>query len=45
MAGSEFWSGVMAGVFGTVGATVALSVLVIWLLARNAPTVPENWDV
>lgn len=39
---SEFWSGVMAGVFGTFGFCLTMSVLIVWLLARNAP-IRNDW--
>jgi hypothetical protein len=35
----------VAGVVGTVGFAVVVSCLVVWALVRNAPVVPENWDV
>jgi hypothetical protein len=45
MESSEYWSGVMTGVFGFAGFTIVVSLLAVWLLARNAPTVPDHWDV
>jgi hypothetical protein len=45
MESSEFWSGVMAGVFGFAGFTIVVSLGVMWLMIRNSPVVPDHWDV
>jgi hypothetical protein len=41
---SEFWAGVMAGVFGTFGMIVVVSLAVVLLLVRLAPVMPDSYD-